>query len=89
MIVIMICMLLLKPYLNIKNISAISSVPILLYIVLMRSFVGFIFMIVGYLFYKYKLFEKKIMFLLSLSTIYAYINHDVDINNLVFYNEIL
>lgn len=88
-IVIMVCLLLLKPYLNIKNISAISSVPILLYIVLMRSFVGFIFMIVGYIFYKYKLFEKKIMFLLSLGTTYAYMNHDVDINNLVFYNEIL
>ena len=56
---IMICLLLLKPYLNIKNISAISSVPILLYIVLMRSFVGFIFMIVGYLSCKYKLFEKN------------------------------
>ena len=86
---VMLCLYLLKSDINIQHISEISSVPMLLYIVFMRAFVGLIFMFAGYLFYKYKIFEKKTILPLSLISIYAYINHDVDINNLVFHNEIL
>lgn len=72
-----------------KSISDIYSVPILLYIVLMRSLVGVIFMYLGYLAKKIRLFDSKIVLFVSLFSIFAFVNHDVDINNLVFHNEFL
>ena len=72
-----------------KSISDIYSVPILLYIVLMRSLVGVIFMYLGYLAKKIRLFDSKIVLFVFIFSIFAFVNHDVDINNLVFHNEFL
>ncbi len=86
---IFICLYVGKYALPIKNISEISSVPLLLYIVLMRSFVSLIFMFIGYCVNKYRLFENRLLMSLSCLSVFAYLNYDVDINNLVFHNELL
>ena len=55
----------------------------------MRSLVGVIFLYLGYLAKKIRLFDSKIVLFVSIFSIFAFVNHDVDINNLVFHNEFL
>ena len=72
-----------------KSISEISNIPVLLYVVSMRSLVGVVFMIIGFLANKLSLFDSKVVRSASVLSIFAFLNRDVDINNLVFYNELL
>ena len=67
-----------------KNISEISNIPVLLYVVSMRSLVGGVFMIIGFLANKLSLFDSKVVRSASVLSIFAFLNRDVDINNLVF-----